>query len=187
MAKNENDDGRGVHAAEDEPARSRRQVDDEPVSSTRLRLDRARRLAKRVWRRAVLDLSSLGREAARMGLKSKSYLGQTVDDEDDACPSLAHVYAASREVRRAIALDLLSGVDAEELGAEVQVPIEQQVLLLTETCGQLSGTTRRALADGVYTADELRLMLEDAQRVADDAGALCRDLRKGIEEREASQ
>jgi aminoglycoside/choline kinase family phosphotransferase len=188
FTRNERDMGKseqesGLHAAEDAPASWPGQVD-EPltqgaISSTSSRLDRARRLAGRAWRRAVTELSSVGRETQRMGLESRSYLGRTIDGRGTAHVSLAHVYAATSDVCRAIALDLLSHADSED--DDVPVSLPEQALLLQEDLGQLAGTMRRAMADGRLDREELLAVLEDAQRLLGNANALCRDARKALD------
>lgn len=172
-----------LHEPEDGPDSGPGQVDEPPsqgaISSTGTRLVRCRRLAGRAWRRAVTELSSIGRETQRMGIESRSYLGRTIDGKGGAHVSLAHVYAATSDVCRAIGLDLLSHADAED--DELPVPLTEQTWLLGEDLGQLQGTMRRAMADKRLDRGELEALLEDGQRLLANGNSFCRDVRKALD------
>ena len=103
----------GGHGAKSAVALPSAQPDSEakPSSSRSPRLDRARTRAKAEYRRALDGKTS--KEALFLGV-SKQVLSQLCDEDDQRCPSLAHVFAGTAEVKRAIARALLGSADDQE-------------------------------------------------------------------------
>jgi hypothetical protein len=178
------EEGESVHGEQAEACPSSVEADSSQESSTRFRLERARWQVKRAWRRAITELSSLGRESRLMGQKSRSYLGETIDDESQACPSGAHIWAASSEVRKSMALALLASVDAETARGDESAPIGDHLLLAAEDLGGLCCVHRRAIADGKYSRAELLELVDAHRKVTEDLGVLGRDLLRALERAE---
>jgi hypothetical protein len=179
--------GEVSHAEQPEPSAPSVEADDQADSSARPRLERARWLCKRAWRRAITEWSSLAREGRLMG-KGKSYLGETIDEDNPACPSGAHIFAASREVRKSMAQALQDSVDAESCGPEAPVSITDRVLQANEDLGRVSGSLRRGLADdGHLSLTELLELRECNDALARDVAATGRDLDRLIDRAEGSK
>jgi hypothetical protein len=119
-----------------------RQVHSQPKSSTSVGTDAARAEAKRAYRRAVLEFSSIRREAKIAGC-SPSWIARLVDeDEPAAVPSIALLWASSAEVQRAVSLQLQARADGRAAAAQTAEQIRRLESAL-QTAQECLATLRR--------------------------------------------
>jgi hypothetical protein len=119
-----------------------RQVNGAPKASTGVGPDAARAEAKRAYRRAVLEFSSIRREARIAGC-SPSWISRLVDEEDAAAmPSIALIWASSAEVQRAFGVQLQARADGRAAAAQTAEQIRRLESAL-QTAQECLATLRR--------------------------------------------